>query len=95
VLCVHYLTEPALPDLFTYLHDVVDWYKFGAYLLPTDTRSKLESIRKSNKGDVEECKRDLYNLYFDVGEVSWDKVIEALQKADYPNIVKKIKEDFY
>ncbi|XP_065901120.1 uncharacterized protein [Dysidea avara] len=91
----HCLTEPTLPDLFTYLDDLVDWYKFGAYLLPTDNRAKLEIIKKSNKGDVDDCKRDLYNLYFEIGDVSWDKVVEALQKANYPNIVKKIKEDFY
>ena len=77
------------------MDNLVDWYKFGAYLLPTESCGQLEIIKKSNKGEIDDCKRDLYNLYFKVGDVSWDKVVEALEKANYPNIVKKIQEDFY
>jgi len=77
------------------LDNLVDWYKFGAYLLPTESCGQLEIIKKSNKGEIDDCKRDLYNLYFKVGDVSWDKVVEALENANYPNIIKKILEDFY
>jgi len=91
-LCL--LLEPTLPDLLTYLNDVKDWYKFGAFLLPHEYHTQLGKIRKTEKGNVEECKRALYELYFEVGDRSWSTVIEALQKADYPHIADKIMRDF-
>jgi len=31
----------------------------------------------------------------EVGDVSWERVIEAVQKANYPHIADQIKKDIF
>ena len=77
-----------LPGLLEHLNDVVHWDKFGAYLLPTEYSVEIQSIRKTYKGDVDECKMALFQKYMEVGDRSWTTVITALKKSGYKNIAK-------
>ena len=77
------------------LKGVVNWDQFAAFLLPADQQAQIAIIKKSNSGDIEDCKMALYNYYLRVGDVSWKKVVEALEKSSNPNIAKEIKRDYY
>ena len=55
----------------------------------------INDIDKNYKHDVAECRWTLITEYLKVGEVSWDKVIYALQKSGYPNIAKTIRSDIF
>ena len=75
-----------LPGLLEHLKDVVHWDTFGVYLLPADDIVAVESIGKTYKGDVGECKLALFRKYMEVGDRSWTTVIRALEKSGYKNI---------
>ena len=80
------------PGLLEHLKDVSDWDTVGAYFLPVDDMAALEIIRKSNKGDVDECKKALFRKFMEVGNRSWTTVIAALNKSGYKNIAKGITQ---
>ena len=63
------------------------------YLLPTKYASKVNDIDENHKQDVEACRWALITEYLKVGEVSWNKVINALEKSGHPNIAEKIRGD--
>ena len=67
----------------------------GAYLLPEKYASKINDIDKNHKQDVEECRWALIREYLKVGEVSWKKVVYALEKSGHPNIAKTIRGDMF
>ena len=79
--------------MLTYLADVVKWQSFGAYLLPKKYVGQLQIIAANNMTNIPGAKQELYNLYFRVGELSWTKVVDALEKAGEITAAKKIKED--
>lgn len=67
----------------------------GAYLLPAKYASKINDIDKNHKQDVEECRWALITEYLKVGEVSWNKVVYALEKSGHPNTAEKIRDDIF
>ena len=80
------------PGLLEHLKDVSNWDTLGAHLLPADDVGALEIILKSNKGDVDECKKALFRKYMEVGDRSWTTVVNALKKSGYKNIAKGISQ---
>jgi len=91
-----YLSDPPiLPDLISSLRDVVNWDEFAAFLLPAEQQAQITIIKENNSGNIDKCKMALYNYYLQVGDISWKKVVEALEKSRNPNVAKKIKQDYY
>ena len=86
-------TPPNYHNLIPYFEGVTNWKQLGAYLLPTKYASKINDIDENHKQDVEACRWELITEYLKVGEVSWNKVINALEKSGHPNIAKKIRGD--
>ena len=78
------------PGLLEHLKDVSNWDTVGAHLLPADDMGALDIIRRSYKGDVDECKKALFRKYMEVGDCSWKTVVTALKKSGYKNIAKDI-----
>ena len=85
--------QPDYQNLHPYLTDVSDWKQLAVHLLPREHISLIDEIDRTYKGDVGECRWELIRKYLRVGEVSWNKVIYALEKSDHPNIAKKIKKE--
>ena len=54
--------------------------------------AEIESIRKTYKGNVGECKMALFTKYMKVGGRSWTTVITALKKSGYKNIAKDVAQ---
>ena len=87
--------QPSQLNLLPYVEGVSDWKRFGLYLLPETHTFLINDIDKNHKHDVAECRWALITEYLKVGEVSWDKVIYALQKSGNPNIAVKIRRDIF
>jgi len=81
-----------LPGLLEHLKDVVNWDILGVHLLPADDIVEVESINKTCKGDVGECKLALFRKYMEVGDRSWTTVVGALKKSGYKNIAITISQ---
>lgn len=86
-------------DIVTYaglvdqLKDVSNWYNLGIHLLGRDDYSEqLESIHKSNEGNVRECKKALFIKYLEVGDRSWNTVTAALVKIGHEELAKVITQ---
>ena len=62
----------------------------AAHLLSDKDGTKVENIEKSYR-HIEGCRTAMIREYFKSGEVSWDKVLEALEKAGEQNTADKIK----
>jgi len=62
------------------------------YLLPEKYQFEIDIINTTHKGNVTECRFALIRTYLKVGEVSWNKVIDALEKSVNDNIAKDIKK---
>ena len=87
---------PTLSEWLSCLKDVTKWKTFAAYLLPSDSVvAETDVIDKNCRGDVNECKRELYSTYTQLGERTWTKVVEALEKSSHINIAKEIKTKFH
>jgi len=84
--------KPDLETLEPYFRRAVDWKLLGFKLLPKKYRYVVNDIDAS-KREVKDCKLELLLAYFRVGEVSWDKVIDALENSGNDDIAKDIKED--
>ena len=99
LLCMFILlasdTKPNYQNLLPYFEGVSDWKQLGVYLLPEKYNSRINDIDKVHKLDIAECRWKLITEYLKVGEVSWDKVIYALQKSGHPNIAKKVRRDIF
>ena len=87
--------QPNYHNLIPYFDGVSNWKQLGVYLLPTKYASKINDIEKNHKQDVEECRWALITEYLKVGEVSWNKVIYALEKSGHPNIAEKIRGNIF
>jgi len=64
-------------------------------LLPENYTAQVNVIDQTHKSDVNQCKWELLTEYFKVGDVSWNKVIDALEKSRHHNIAEKIKSDIF
>ena len=75
------------------MRDVTDWKKFAAYLLPSDSASHtdIETIKLNCQNDVSNCKIELHRIFIQRGEVTWKRVVEALEQSGYINVAKNIK----
>ena len=86
--------KPTYKNLLPYMEHVDDWNALGTHLLPEKyIPHLLNEIERTHKGNVNDCRRALLSKFINVGEVSWDKVINSLEKSHYSNVAKMIKED--
>ena len=86
------ITEPTYPDLMKLLGKVAEWNILAAFLLDDSDGSKTKSIAMSNQYDVASCRADMIREYLKSGNVSWQKVLEALRDAGYTNLANDIEE---
>ena len=63
----------------------------AAILLSDDDGSKVETIARNNKHIIEDCRVSMIREYFKSGEVSWEKLLQALTDAGENRTVNKIK----
>ena len=63
----------------------------AAHLLSDKDGSKVETIARNNHHIIEDCRAAMLREYFRIGQVSWKKVIEALEKAGEKNTADKIQ----
>ena len=70
---------------------IVEWKSVAAILLSDKDGSKTEIIARDNHYKIKECCSDMIRKYLQSGEVSWNKVLEALSKAGEKAIAKKIQ----
>ena len=87
--------QPNHQNLLPYFDGVSDWKRLGLYLLPEKYTPRIDDIDKSHKQYVPDCRWELTTEYLKVGEVSWNKVIYALEKSGHPNIAGKIRRDVF
>ena len=88
--------ELTLQTLLPYIEHVDNWKSLGTYLLPKEYIPRvINDIEKTHKGSVEECRWALLTEYLKSGEVSWNKVIDSLEKSHYPNVAKMINKDIF
>ena len=86
--------EPTYLNLLPYMERVDNWKALGTHLLPVKyIPHLLDEIERTRKGNVDDCRRDLLSEFIKVGEVSWDKVIDSLEKSRYSNVAKIVKQD--
>ena len=78
------------------MEHVDNWKVLGTHLLPEKyIPYLLNEIERTHKGNVDDCREALLSKYIQVGEVSWDKVIDSLEKSHYPNVAKMIEKDIF
>ena len=53
----------------------------------------LKEIERTHKGNVDDCRGALLSENIEVGEVSWNKVIDSLEKSRYCNVAEMIKQE--
>ena len=76
------------------MEHVDNWKALGAHLLPEKyIPHLLNEIERTHKGNVDDCRGALLSEYIKVGEVSWNKVIDSLEKSRYCNVAKMIKQE--
>lgn len=87
--------RPTLPDWLTHLKDVTRWKKFAAHLLPPDSAAtEISLIDSKCRGDVGESKIALYSTFSEQGEMTWTRVVKALEESSHSNIARQIKRHF-
>ena len=64
----------------------------GAFLLSDTDGSKVETIARNNHHIIADCCAAMIREYCKAGEVSWEGVLEALNKAGEKSTANKIKE---
>ena len=78
------------------MEHVDNWKALGAHLLPEKyIPHLLNEIERTHKGNVDDCRGALLSEYIKVGEVSWNKVIDSLEKSRYCNVAEMIKQDTF
>jgi len=78
--------------LLYYLQDVADWETLGAHILPKTSIGQLGVFKSTHKGDVHECRREVFIEYMRNGDRSWTTVIDALRKMRHTNLADDIKQ---
>ena len=70
----------------------VSWFELGIHLnVPPNT---LKTIKKESDGQVERL-ASMFQYCFDNQEMSWEKIIEALEKMNqHGNIISTIKAKY-
>lgn len=93
---VLYVDKPTFQDLLPYIEHVDNWKVLGTYLLPEKYIPRvINDIERSYKGNADDCRGALLSEYIKVGDVSWNKVIDSLEKSRYSNVAKMIKKDIF
>ena len=86
--------KPTYVNLLPYMEYVDNWKVLGTHLLPEKyIPHLLNEIDRTHKGNVGDCRGTLLSEYIKVGNVSWDKVIDSLEKSHYSNVADMIKQD--
>ena len=86
--------QPEITDLHSYVKQEVSpkWYNLGVQLLNPEQAKKLDIIQADHPGDSETCCTAMFKYWLQVDtNASWDKLITALQKADYVVLANKIR----
>ena len=86
------LAEPTYTELIEQLDGVVSWKKVAAFLLSDEDGSKVETIARNNHHIIEDCRISMIRQYCVSGDVSWEKVLEALRKAGEKATADKIQQ---
>ena len=63
----------------------------AAYLLSDKDGSKVEIIARNNHHIIEDCRFAMIREYCKSGDISWEKVLEALRKAGEEATANKIQ----
>ena len=87
--------KPSLPTLLPYFEHVDNWKLLGTYLLPEKYVPRLINDIDETYKNVDECRWALIREYLKVGEVSWNKVIDSMEKSRFSNVAKMIKNDIF
>lgn len=83
---IHTITgcdRPALKYLNRYVRREVSskWHDLGLELLEPEDEGSLKSIKRDNRNDVEECCKEMFQLWLDkCPEASWDQLIRSLRQ---------------
>ena len=81
--------KPTYKNLLPYMECVDNWKTLGTHLLPEkDIPHLLNEIERTRKGNVDDCRRHLLSEFMKRGEVSWDKVIDSLEKSRYSMLLR-------
>ena len=78
--------------MLDYLKDLSDWQTLGAHILPGHPAGQIEIIYANHKGNVRECKKELFIEYLKTGDRSWKTIIAALIKMKHTNLADDIKQ---
>jgi len=90
-----YSGYPTLSEWLSCLKDVTDWRNFAAHLLPSDSNvAEINKIERKYGGKVNDCMIELYGSYDRLGERTWTKIVEALEKSSHTNIAEEIRKEF-
>ena len=88
--------QPTYPDILPYIEHVDNWKLLGTHLLPKKYIPRIiNDIDRTYKGNVEDCRAALLTEYIKVGEVSWNKIIDSLERSRYSNVSEMIKKDIF
>ena len=85
-------SHPNLRDLLNNIH-TTKWYEFGLQL--TSNIEELDIIETDHKGDARTALRDTLRLVLrENPDLSWQKVVHALQTIGEVAMAKTIKDKF-
>ena len=85
-------SHPNLRDLLNNIH-TTEWYKFGLQL--TSNIAELNTIKTDNKGDAKTALQETLNLVLrEDPDLSWQKVVEALQTIGEVAMARTINKEF-
>ena len=71
----------------------VDWYELGIHLCVPET--KLNAMKKDHVNSTQRQLIQVLSYYQDNGELSWEKIIEALMKiGGHTNIIRSIESKY-
>ena len=83
------LDNMILTDL---LKTVANWEDLATFLLDDADGSKVHQIQRSNHYQVEDCRRAMIREFLKSGNVTWEKVLESLERASYTNLATDIEK---
>ena len=73
----------------------MSWKTVAAFLLSDKDGSKVETIARNSHHNIADCRSAMIREYCKSVNVSWESVLEALNKAGEINKATKIKELLY
>ena len=85
-------SHPNLRDLLNNIH-TTKWFEFGLHL--TSNIEELDKIETDHKGDARAALRDTLRLVLrEDPDLSWQKVVQALQTIGEVAMARRINDKF-